>query len=99
MKNIEKALGYELERNPDGGVFLQKEELARINAKLIGKWNQVVQAGEGQRLRRKLKEQSAKVAQLERQIKTLQTNKSKLLTKAELEHYRTTGTKAPTEVY
>jgi hypothetical protein len=91
MKNIERALGYELERNADGGVFLQKEELDRINARL--------NASVARQLQKHVQVRAAKIAQLEQQVKALINKKGQLLTKKEFEQFKGQVAQPPTQSF
>lgn len=94
MKNIETALGYSLEKNADGSVFLQKTELNRLNTRLAGNGEQVISSSKAKHLQKTLQERATRIAHLERQINTIA---SSLLTKKEWERFKGKIDQVPTQ--
>ena len=95
MQNIEKSLGYQLEQN-NGGAFLQKEELQRLNAKLLGKGEKAVSLAEVKSLTNKLKEQKKRLAALEQKLAGMSRQ---TMTKADLAKFRANSGEIPTSSF
>lgn len=95
MNKIEASLGYELEKN-DGGVFLQNEELQKLNAKLAGEGEEVVSTAFLDRVQNMLTEQEAKITTLQNQMAQLQ---EQTISKADFEQFKAEAAAPPTDAF
>jgi hypothetical protein len=96
MNKIESVLGYELETNTEGGVFLQSEELQKLNANLASNDQEVVSTAFLDKVEAIIKDQDAKIAALENTVTALAKN---VVTYAEFEQFKAEAATAPTEAF
>jgi protease-4 len=96
MNKIESVLGYELETNTEGGVFLQSEELQKLNANLASNDQEVVSTAFLDKVEATIKDQDAKIAALENTVTALAKN---VVTYAEFEQFKAEAATAPTEAF
>ena len=94
--NIEATLGYELESNSEGGVFLQKEELQKLNAKMAGEGQEVVSTTFLDRLQDAVTEHETKIATLEAKLSQLE---EQTISKADFEQFKAEAATPPTDAF
>lgn len=95
MNKIEASLGYELEKN-DGGVFLQNQELQKLNAQLAGDGEEVVSTFFLDRVQSMLTEQEAKITTLQNQVAQLQ---DQTISKVDFEQFKAEAAAPPTDAF
>jgi len=96
MTNLEATLGYELETNSQGGVFLQKEELQKLNANLAGEGQEVVSTAFLDRMQTMLTEQEAKITTLENRLSQIN---EQFVSKADFEQFKAEAAAPPTDAF
>lgn len=93
FSNIEKALGYELSLE-DGGAFLQKAELNRLDARLPEQ--STMSKAEAKALLDKITDQRKRINALQHRLMKAGKN---LLSKKELEQFRSETSEIPSSSF